>query len=138
MKRKYKEELQIKLDDINRNIREDDLWMGRFEGIITDSYFEEYEDGSGGMLTAAIRFVDKATGYYRDFTIDYAPYLPFTDFRIWEMANNFIADYSDVYLEKPGPGAEGFVKDYTNVPVNKAILEEPWNDFMPYRYWVKQ
>ena len=47
---------------LNRNLRNDDLWRGRFECHQRDANWQSFTDGSGGTLECLIEYRDKKTG----------------------------------------------------------------------------
>ena len=49
---------------INQNVKNDDLWSGRFYIRQIAARWYEYEDKSGAELLVILRFIDKKTGFY--------------------------------------------------------------------------
>ena len=92
MRKRYQRALNRDIKALNKNIAQDNLWRGRFYFFQKMMWWEEFEDGSGGILHAFIRGYDKATGYYRDYSLEYAPFLSFNQYHIWRMGNDFITD----------------------------------------------
>ena len=101
MRRTYQRKFNKLVRALNRNIANDDLWLGRFIFFQTNADFARFEDGSGGILYINLRGFDKKTGFYKDFRFEYAPWLHSVGFKIWEIANNFIAEDSGVWYEEP-------------------------------------
>ena len=52
---------------LNKNIENDDLWMGRFFIRQYSAEFYKYEDGSGGELYVYLRFYDKKDKKYMEY-----------------------------------------------------------------------
>ena len=116
MKNKQRKRQQRKINkavrELNKNIKEDNLWRGRFKFAQTDAVWYAYEDGSGGELSVWIEARDLKTGLYYGFIIDNynARWL------LWTKANKFIADYSGVWKD-----IEAVKKDTTNWDTVKWI-----------------
>ena len=98
MKNKLRKQYQRKFNKlvrkVNLNLANDSLWKGRFIFRQTDASFEEFEDHSGGILYVRIRGYDKSTSFYKDFLLDYAPYL--LDYHLWRIVNDFIVEDTGV------------------------------------------
>jgi hypothetical protein len=98
MRKKYQRGLNQKIRELNKAIQRDELWRGRFEARQTSGDWYKFHDGSGGMLWATIRMVDKKTGYYKDYQLDYFPDRATMDWQIsMEIANAFIVNDLDVW-----------------------------------------
>lgn len=78
---------------LNKNIQKDNLWRGRFVFRQTDSYWEEFEDRSGGLLNVIIEARDLKTGKFWAFAMDNYD----RGWRLFEKANKFIVDFSGVW-----------------------------------------
>ena len=72
---------------LNKNIQKDNLWRGRFVFRQTDSYWEEFEDRSGGILKVVIEARDLKTGKFWEFAMDNYD----RGWHLFENANKFIA-----------------------------------------------
>ena len=70
LQKAYQRKLNQQIRAINKNIANDILWMGRFEFRQKEASFEEFSDGSGGILIVTLRGYDKVTGYYKDFRFE--------------------------------------------------------------------
>ena len=117
LRKRYQRALNRDIRKLNKNIANDELWRGRFYFFQKDAHWEQFSDGSGGMLHVYMRGYDKATGYYRDYIFEYAPYLTFNGWHIWNFANHFIIEGVRVWEEKPSPSIHN-AKDWTGVPVD--------------------
>lgn len=84
---------------MNQNIREDNLWLGRFVVEQKGTWMEWFEDGSGGMLHAHLQFRDKKTGYTKDW---WGSCLSL-EWKLWWEMNDFITKDCDVWSEMPCP-----------------------------------
>ena len=78
---------------LNKNIQKDNLWRGRFIFRQTDSYWEEFEDRSGGILKVVIEARDLKTGKFWEFAMDNYD----RGWHLFEKANKFIVDFSGVW-----------------------------------------
>ena len=129
LRKKYQHKLNKHIREINKTIENDFLWNGRFIFHIMDSHFERFEDGSGGLLYVAIRGYDKKNGYYKDYTLEYAPYLSFVHFDIWKIANKFITEDTDAWKNGNNP-YDDIKIDYTKTKIDNRI----WNfKYHPYK-----
>ncbi|HAH17790.1 MAG TPA: hypothetical protein DCL29_02070 [Eubacterium sp.] len=96
LRKKYQKRVNKLIKEVNKSIKEDPLWNGRFVFHIMDSYFERFEDGSGGLLYVVVRGYDKKDEYHKDYTLEYIPYLRLgAKYDIWQIANNFITKDTD-------------------------------------------
>ena len=138
MKNKLRKQYQRKFNKVvrkvNSGLANDSLWKGRFVFRQTDASFEEFEDHSGGILYVRIRGYDKSTGFYKDFLLDYAPYLP--DYHLWKIANDFIVEDTGVWSEDPRP-SEKTMKDFTPIKAPEEVWHKPYNYHQSYEYWKK-
>lgn len=135
MRKKYQRAFNKKIRAINKNIANDDLWLGRFEMRQKDARFDRFADGSGGILTVFVRAYDKHTKYYKDYIIDFAPYFPSNDWHLWNAMNEFITKDAKVWEMKPSPRDKNFKKDYTKIHISDEIMEKPYNFYLSYEYF---
>lgn len=137
MRRTYQRKFNKLVRELNRNIANDDLWLGRFVFFQTNAAFDRFEDGSGGLMYIDLRGFDKKTGFYKDFRLDYAPWLRSAGFKVWEIANHFIAEDSGVWDEEPRICRANAV-DYRDkaVDVDRAG-KLPWNYYLTAK-WFKE
>ena len=73
VRKRYQRKLKQKLRIINKNIEQDDLWLGRFILFQKEAEMERFPDGSGAILYVVLRAYDKKTHYYYDFNLEYNP-----------------------------------------------------------------
>ena len=119
--------------NINKNIREDDLWLGRFEMRQIDCAWERFSDGSGGMLYVVLRCLDKGTGYYKDYPFDFvAPRERRMNGHICNIMEKFIVEDADVWAQTPNPRDKGFVKDFTKQRIPDSLMRRPYNYYKKY------
>lgn len=134
LRRSYQRKLNKVVKDMNENIANDYLWKGRFVFHIMATEFERFPDGSGGLLHAIIRGYDKAEGYYKDYIIEYAPWLLYSDVEVWRIGNDFITkDSSGTYRNGNPFKDKDNIPDYTKVKVHKDIWnlkEAKWNFYI--------
>lgn len=82
--------------DMNKNICEDNLWLGRFYVKQINSDWQLYEDGSGAELYVRLRFIDRKTGFTYDTPWETVNHWRFEARLYWEM-NDFIVEKCDVW-----------------------------------------
>lgn len=98
-RKKYKRAANAIVRKLNKEIKNDWLWDGRFVMKQDCAFFYPYEDKSGGQYVVHLIFKDTKTG--REEYADFNNYE--IDWRIWEWANKCITEYWDVWREDPGP-----------------------------------
>ena len=84
---------------VNKQIENDELWLGRFCIKQLRSDIHWFEDGSGGMMAAEILMCDKKTGitrakWYTGLDMDW---------KFWWDFNDFIIEDCKVWDEVPDP-----------------------------------
>ena len=129
MRKEYQRQFTKKLREANRAIREDNLWLGRVEVRQISARWEEFSDGSGGILHTVLRCVDKKTRKYKDYTFEYAPWISNINWHIsYDILNEFFVEDLDVW-RTGNPRDEIF--DWTKVPVDpKALEKTKWRDLL--------
>ena len=121
MRKEYQHKFTRLLRQANKVIREDDLWLGRVEVRQISARWEEFEDGSGGILHTVLRCIDKKTRQYKDYCLEYAPWMHTIHWKIsMEILNRFFVEDLDVW-RTGNPREE--VQDWTKVPVDPKALE---------------
>ena len=127
MRKEYQRQFTKLLKQANRVIREDDLWLGRVEVRQISARWEEFSDGSGGILHTVLRCIDKKTRQYKDYCLEYAPWMNTINWKIsMDILNTFFVEDLDVW-RTGNPRDEIF--DWTKVPVDpKALKRTKWSD----------
>ncbi len=127
MRKEYQHQFTRKLRETNKVIREDNLWLGRVEVRQISARWEEFEDGSGGILHTVLRCIDKKTRQYKDYCLEYAPWIRTMNWQIsYDILNEFFVEDLDVW-RTGNPRDEIF--DWTKVPVDpKALEKTKWRD----------
>ena len=127
MRKEYQRQFTRKLRETNKVIREDNLWLGRVEVRQISARWEEFEDGSGGILHTVLRCIDKKTRQYKDYCLEYAPWIRTMNWQIsYDILNEFFVEDLDVW-RTGNPRDEIF--DWTKVPVDpKALEKTKWRD----------
>ena len=121
MRKEYQRQFTRLLRQANRVIREDDLWLGRVEVRQISARWEEFSDGSGGILHTVLRCIDKKTRQYKDYCLEYAPWMHTIHWKIsMEILNRFFVEDLDVW-RTGNPREEIF--DWTKVSVDPKALE---------------
>lgn len=132
-RKNYQRKLNKKIRNINKSLREDTLWKGRFEVKQVDAHWERFTDNSGGVIYAIIRLVDKKDGYYKDCIIEYAPWLTCFSWELNSRINKFIVNDCKVWDENPKPSENS--DDYRNIKVDENIFKIDRNY---YNYFVSK
>lgn len=99
MRNRTNKKLQSKVNkvirDLNKNIYNDDLWLGRFFAYQVSSKYYHFEDNSGGEIYVHIRLVDKKTWQTEDIWLgaftSFIGLISFTSNLFWNM-NDFIVE----------------------------------------------
>lgn len=103
----FKERKRIKnlvkesIEEINKNVYDDELWKGRFIMEIADLKLRRYEDWSGYAAILKVKLLDKQTGLSKYEYVRYSDV--FLKSHIWEKMNNFIVMDVNVWKENPKP-----------------------------------
>ena len=125
-RKNYHKQFRRIIREANHMLAKDELFLGRFEVFIMLQSFCKFDDNSGGELTNIVRCYDKATGYYADYRIEYAPWMSsfYWHFNM-DILNNFIVEKSNFWNERPMNSIFNAV-DYTKVkvPVEYRDLEK--------------
>jgi hypothetical protein len=133
MRKKYQKNLTSALKIVNRAIRNDELWLGRFEIRQGETHFLKWDDNSGGILYCRMRVFDKATGYYKDYRFEYAG--QYWDWKLWEIVNKFITvDCAAWRSENPRVR----VRDYRKIAVPHNLLNAEENYFLKEEYFKNE
>lgn len=110
-RQKYQRRINYYMRKINKNIENDNLWHGRFVMRQYCAQWAHYIDGPGHMLYVGLRCIDKKTGRQQFFPLRSVNDLCFWNgHKLWEMMNNFIVEYLDVWAE----GHEALYSDKTD------------------------
>ena len=96
---------------MNTNIKNDELWKGRFYVRQIASQWHEYDDHSGAELWVVLRFTDRKTGKTHEVadTVNHWRFVNGSHL-FWAM-NDFIVEKCDVWSEDPRPTYENAI-DY--------------------------
>jgi hypothetical protein len=127
MRKEYQRQFTKKLRETNRVIREDNLWLGRVEVRQISARWEEFSDGSGGILHTVLRCIDKKTRQYKDYCLEYSPWMRTFNWKMsMNILNKFFVEDLDVW-RTGNPRDEIF--DWTKIPIDpKALKRTKWRD----------
>ena len=136
MRKAYQREFNKRIRTLNKNIANDNLWRGRFIFLQRNAYWWKFSDNSGGELIVFIRGYDKKTGYYKDYLLDFAPWLTTVNWHLsMDIANNFITEAVEVWSENPEPSI-GTAEDWTSAKLNvEKLMAKDWNFHVAYKDW---
>ena len=137
MRKSYQRKFNKIIHRLNAVIEKDDLWRGRFYFLQKDAHWWRFEDNSGGELTVIIRGIDKKTGYYHDYRLNYAPWI---DHFFWDLdmnvANDFIVKQVDVWAGDPKPKSNALdAEDYSKIPIPADIMNKEYNFYLDYTHF---
>lgn len=96
---------------INQNIKNDNLWKGRFYVRQVAAQWYEYEDKSGAELWVVLRFIDKKTGFYWETAETVNHWRWYNGIHLWRAMNDFITEKTNVWQSDPRPGSEEWFKN---------------------------
>ena len=118
------------------DIANDNLWRGRFIFLQRDAHWWKFSDNSGGELIVFVRGYDKKTGYYKDYRLEFAPWLKSVNWHLsMDIANEFITEAAEVWSENPRPSINT-AEDWTSAKVNvEKLMAKDWNFHVAYKYW---
>lgn len=97
--------------DLNNNIKNDNLWQGRFYVHQIGRQRYNYEDGSGMELWVTLEFIDRKTGRTKQ-VLDTVNSWTFSG-DLWIEMNNFIVNDVNVWSEDPRPGTKEWFENIT-------------------------
>ena len=100
-KREIKKNIKDAINKINKNIYNDDLWLGRFEMILNKIRFQRFEDWSGYTALIEITLLDKRTNLIKKEYVSYSEI--FLESHLWKFMNDFIVETVKVWQEDPRP-----------------------------------
>ena len=88
-RKKHQQSVNKVIRMMNKNLRNDPAWFGRFEIRQIHSEFYVFEDKSGAYLIVFLEIVDKKTRKARMVHIEEGQ---FFDWHVWEAVNRFITE----------------------------------------------
>ena len=99
-RKKYQRYINRIIRKLNKNIKDDWVWNGRFTISQKQSKFYTYYDGSGAQLYILLECKDNKTN--KTVTSWFETDL-FVEAKIWEWVNHCIVENFDVWAEDPNP-----------------------------------
>lgn len=111
-KHRIKKNIKESINKINKNIWDDDLWLGRFEIKLDKIRYQRFEDWSGYTALIEVTLIDKRTNLTKKEYVGYSEI--FLGSHLWRFMNDFIVQVVKVWQEDPRPQL-GKTKDYRNV-----------------------
>lgn len=120
-KKKHFRKLNKVLRQMNKNIKEDELWKGRFCVKSIAHQWYRFEDGSGWNMYVVIHFIDRVSGTTWDVGDDVNSFC--FGAKVWWLMNKFITERTPTWYQKPRPGT----KEYKEM-IDKYVKEGwPYN-----------
>lgn len=111
-KHRIKKNIKESINKINKNVWDDDLWLGRFEIKLDKIRYQRFEDWSGYTALIEVTLIDKRTNLTKKEYVGYSEI--FLGSHLWRFMNDFIVQVVKVWQEDPRPQL-GKTKDYRNV-----------------------
>ena len=99
-RKKYQRYINKIVRKLNKNIKDDWVWNGRFTISQKQSKFYTYYDGSGAQLYVLLECKDNKTN--KTATSWFVTGL-FVESKIWDWVNDCIIEHFDVWSENPDP-----------------------------------
>lgn len=119
-RKKYQRYINKIIRQLNKNIKNDWVWNGRFTIRQKQSRFHTYYDNSGAQLYVLLECKDNKINKTIQHWFETGL---FVESHIWEWVNQCIVEYFDVWAEKPNPYEQAKLEGrYTPNQYNKEIL----------------
>ena len=122
--RNLRRKINARIRAFNKNIENDDVWLGRFVARQRQLFINQYGDHSGYYAHMVIRISDKKTGRYRDALFSDLE-ITMSGWKFFEFVNNFIIEDCKVWHEEPDP----WQKPRT------SYVGKSWKDTEPVNHW---
>ena len=100
-KKKHQRAINRAVRSFNKQLEQDNLWLGRFvvRQYESSPQWRRYEDGPGAELYVKLKFIDRATGRYYVGKHTVNEWLSFNGARIWRIMNWLITEHWNVWQE---------------------------------------
>ena len=108
-RKKYQRALNKAVRKLNKNIKNDWLWNGRFIMRQQCAFFAPFEDKSGAEFSVILEFKDTKTGRVETNMFDNYD----AEWKIWEWTNYCIANVWNVWSEDPNPNKQARLEGRT-------------------------
>ena len=108
-RKKYQRALNKEVRKLNKSIKEDWLWNGRFVMRQAAAWFKPFEDHSGAEFEVILVFIDIKTGRKEAKVFDNYD----ASWKMWEWANFCITEVWNVWSEDPNPNEQARLKGRT-------------------------
>ena len=130
LRKKYHHDFVRIIRKANKMLMEDTVFDGRYYMTLMRYNFYDFSDGSGGELIAIVRMHDKASGYYCDYRIKYAPWIAtfYWHFNM-DIINDFLVNKMNWMKERDG-------KTYYHIPMDTS-WDGRWNFYIAKKYFEK-
>ena len=100
-KHKIKKNIKESINKLNKNIWDDELWLGRFEIKLDKIRYQRFEDWSGYTALIEVTLLDKRTNLTKKEYVSYSEI--FLGSHLWKFMNDFIVQVVKVWREDPPP-----------------------------------
>ena len=105
---------------LNKNIKNDDLWDGRFFIRQYSAEFQRYGDRSGGNLFVYFRCYDKKDMKYQEYYGDSSALCHYGGSRLWWTMNSFITEVSSAWKSDEPPKDQD-KSEYINISEDYVV-----------------
>jgi len=121
--KKQQKRITSAIRDMNTNIKNDDLWRGRFVAKQVSRYVDVYSDGSGVCITPVIEFYDRKTMQKATTMENYILDVNFRNSLYWKM-NDFITEYIKVWENEDRKVLYSDTTDYSTIPIDTVQYQD--------------
>lgn len=91
-KKNLKRKIISRIKKMNKNLRDDPMWLGRFYVWCDDIFYGTYTDGSGDYAIVYLTIYDKKTKLMNSHRFEDLDFTMFYGYNFWEWVNNFVCD----------------------------------------------
>lgn len=108
-RKKYQRALNKEVRKLNKSIKEDWLWNGRFVMRQSAMWFKPFEDHSGAEFEVILVFIDTKTGRKEAKVFDNYE----VEWKMWKWADFCITEIWNVWSEDPNPNKQARLEGRT-------------------------
>lgn len=101
-RKKYQRRMNKIVRHLNKSIKNDWLWNGRFVVSQKGAYFQPYEDHSGALYSVIVVCTDTKTGKHEETWLSNYGTAP----DLWRWVNKCIVEIWKVWDENPNPNEQ--------------------------------
>lgn len=105
-RKKHQRRMNKLMRDLNNNIKNDNLWRGRFYVRQDAAQWYQYSDKSGYELWVVLELCDRKTGQTKRIAETVNHWSMWGGSHLFWQMNQFIVDDVEVWSENPRPGTK--------------------------------